>query len=403
MRVANSTTRRMIAAVALLSIAVLPAAFGEEAPSVPSRPRALAAPTGFNAIDVGGQSKDFLKLPGGYRDGFQKVIFEEVGPANQPALPDAPSADHFGAYDDNSTAPPPPPPTAAPRAPLGGLRTGVCARTIYYKPQEASATEIAQVYSHFAVVVSVDQCARTCHEFNCAQALFDPTNRHCQFNPGTIRSQPQSCEAWPNPLYRNNVPITSRPLLLRCVTCQARRRNPLRPFQRQNARAFGLAQSLSESPIQRSTLARRIHGVMIKENITRTTDVERLLRKSAEAEKIVQMGGGGSAEAPSIALLPERPSVDAMTDDEKPPQSEAAPLADAPEAPRKNVHTTDLEIKPADGPKSAEQPKERADAPVDSGTDEQTAGFLVATLPKGGGVRVHRLDQRRLEDDAGSD
>lgn len=42
------------------------------------------------------------ELPGGYRDGFQKVIFEEVGPANQPALPDAPSGDHFGAYDDNS-------------------------------------------------------------------------------------------------------------------------------------------------------------------------------------------------------------------------------------------------------------------------------------------------------------
>lgn len=67
------------------------------------RPRVHAAPTGFNAIDVGnGAVKDFLKIPGGYRDGFQKVIFEEVGPTNVAASPDLPLNDRFGAYDDNS-------------------------------------------------------------------------------------------------------------------------------------------------------------------------------------------------------------------------------------------------------------------------------------------------------------
>lgn len=58
---------------------------------------------GFNAIDFGGgEIKDFLKIPGGYRDGFQKVIFEEVGPTNVSPSPDFPSNDRFGAYDDNS-------------------------------------------------------------------------------------------------------------------------------------------------------------------------------------------------------------------------------------------------------------------------------------------------------------
>jgi hypothetical protein len=67
------------------------------------KPRALAAPTGFNAIDVGnGEMKDFLKIPGGYRDGFQKVIFEEVGPTNVAASPDLPINDRFGAYDDTN-------------------------------------------------------------------------------------------------------------------------------------------------------------------------------------------------------------------------------------------------------------------------------------------------------------
>lgn len=67
------------------------------------RARAHAAPTGFNAIDVGGGAvKDFLKIPGGYRDGFQKVIFEEVGPTNVAVSPDLPLNDRFGAYDDTN-------------------------------------------------------------------------------------------------------------------------------------------------------------------------------------------------------------------------------------------------------------------------------------------------------------
>jgi hypothetical protein len=138
----------------------------------------------------------------------------------------------------------------------------VCTRTIYYKPQEASTAELRQTYSHFAVVVSIDQCARTAFEFNSAQAIFDPTNRHCQFNPSTKFTSPQTCDQWPNPNYRNNLPITARAIVIRCITCQARRRTALRPFQRQN-KALGINQ-VQFGPIGRSTLARRIQGVIIK-------------------------------------------------------------------------------------------------------------------------------------------
>lgn len=98
----------------------------------------------------------------------------------------------------------------------------MCTRTIYYKPQESTPAELQQTFSHFAVVVSIDQCARTCHEFNCGHAIFDPTNRHCQFNPGTSFAVQQTCEQWPNPIYRNNLPITARAVTIRCVTCQGK-------------------------------------------------------------------------------------------------------------------------------------------------------------------------------------
>ncbi|KAI6180593.1 hypothetical protein M3Y98_00737100 [Aphelenchoides besseyi] len=678
-------TRTRIVVASFLFVA-LQIAVAEE--KVVERPRAHAAPTGFNAIDVGGSPKDFLKLPGGYRDGFQKVIFEEVGPAQSPAIPDTP-ADKFEAYDDNSVisdnqeeplfiplpyrneteaekadrlrkeqeekeakrnrlrtstlppvpssrnivsnalgnrppitirpppvpqtapaarpfvpqrppqqpptafrppfqpqpavqprpsiptpqqntfqqpfvpqqrgftpqpprqpavqpsqpprqpavqppqapqvqrppipavqprtfpqvaqtnapriptqapfianrpfqpsfinrpAPPPPvqqpqippvqrpqpvpqtqrpipqtfpttttqrtlppqtlppttqqtfrppsqpfrplrpfrPPTnnfalpnpiqsstaatAPPRVPMNQLRTGVCTQTIYYKPQEASAAEIARTFSHFAVVVSVDQCARTAHEFNSNEAIFDPINRHCQFNPTTVNSQ--SCESWPNPIYRNNVPITARTLSIKCVTCQLRRRNPLRPFQRQNARAFGLAQSILTGPLQHSTLAKRIHGVMIKENITSTTDVDRILRKSAEAEKIVE------TEALPTEKLEPLVNTDVV---EGKIETTSAGASDSISNEPKNVQTTDVKISAtksdSSSPKSTElkttslqsdeSKKSIEIQPIDSGTDEQQQGaFVVANQPKENGLRVHRLSDKRVEDEARSD
>ncbi|KAE9555796.1 hypothetical protein FO519_001010 [Halicephalobus sp. NKZ332] len=102
-----------------------------------------------------------------------------------------------------------------------GIRTGTCPFTIFYKSDPATQFDAFQAYTHFAVVVSVDQCARTCHEFNCFMAFFDPINRHCQFNVGNRGSQ--SCPTYPNPLLRNNVPLSAVPLRISCITCQRSR------------------------------------------------------------------------------------------------------------------------------------------------------------------------------------
>ncbi|KAI6183369.1 hypothetical protein M3Y97_00482000 [Aphelenchoides bicaudatus] len=492
------------------------------------RARAHAAPTGFNAIDVGnGEMKDFLKIPGGYRDGFQKVIFNEVGQVNVPASPDLPSSDRFGAYDDSNvitaedplfiplpyrnetaeekadrerkekaekdakrgrlrpiaptapqtlpptrtiisnafngqqvtirpTAPsaqPPrpiqqtfnPQPVAQPRPtfvapqqpapqiqpspsnsfqppiipnqpqtrppfvpqtrpntfvqpqrpsigftpqpprqpqfnslppqttfrpqptftqtpstfapvrttqapqrpsqpaprPVGlqsfrppfqqpstttlspnqqfrqlrpfrpsapppqqpstsftqppvrsqsNLRTGTCSRTIYYKAQEATQADVSQPFSHFAVVVSVDQCARTLFEFNAAQAVFDPTNRHCQFNPSTKFTVPQFCEQWPNPLYRfqqssNHGPFNRYKMRYMPSSSPS---TLFASISRDKIKALGISQ-VQFGPLQGSTLARRIHGVIVNENFSQQTtmNTDQILNKHLEAARVV--------------------------------------------------------------------------------------------------------------------
>uniref|UniRef100_A0AC34FVT1 Apple domain-containing protein n=1 Tax=Panagrolaimus sp. ES5 TaxID=591445 RepID=A0AC34FVT1_9BILA len=94
-----------------------------------------------------------------------------------------------------------------------GLRTGFCPFTIFYQSGPAAAFEAQQTYTHFASVVSVDQCARTCHEFKCDAAFFDSANRHCQFNPGQgSNAPPPSCPTYPSPFLRNNVPLSAVPL-----------------------------------------------------------------------------------------------------------------------------------------------------------------------------------------------
>ncbi|TMS35189.1 hypothetical protein L596_002640 [Steinernema carpocapsae] len=69
-----------------------------------------------------------------------------------------------------------------------GLRTGVCRQSIFYITAPVHPVDTHLTFTHFAAVVSVDQCARTCHEFNCAIAHYDPATGHCQFNPSTVFS-----------------------------------------------------------------------------------------------------------------------------------------------------------------------------------------------------------------------
>ncbi|CAD5212425.1 unnamed protein product [Bursaphelenchus okinawaensis] len=470
--------------------------------SLDARPRAFAAPTGFNSISVAGETKNYMKIPGGYRDGFQKVIFDEIGLNNVPRVPDVPDQfDRFGAYDDGNvitdinrevplfvplpyrsekekqaakeeakkikeaqkptsrivsnvtpngatfipnkrplvssgiqpnqqvtiqprpvvqppaprppppisppqipirrpvvqppqqpprfqpppptfaTRPPPPPPTFAPRPPppppqqtqfvpqtappqqftvapnfistVGfrtqpqfrtqptpafrpqtvqqqqfttrppvvtttqfvpqpttpfrqlrpfrpsqqppqqqqqqqqqntrqgdGLRSGTCHHTIYYKSRDAQVSDLQQPLTHFAVVVSVDQCARTCHEFNCARALFDPSNRHCQFNPSTVFSQRGFCEQWPNNVYRNNVVSGPRAVIVECVTCQRRRRNGNNPFLRPQRQPVARGRF-------RPVIAHKVHGVLLSENITADPDL--LLRQAIENAQVEEL------------------------------------------------------------------------------------------------------------------
>ncbi|VDN04915.1 unnamed protein product [Thelazia callipaeda] len=98
------------------------------------------------------------------------------------------------------------------------LRTGVCHASIFYisTPMQGSTRNS---FTHFAITVSVDQCARTCHEFNCAIAHYDPSTGHCQFNPSTAFSiREGQCPPWPATHYKNNVRSTI-PLRIFCVQC----------------------------------------------------------------------------------------------------------------------------------------------------------------------------------------
>uniref|UniRef100_A0A0N4X1L1 SCP domain-containing protein n=1 Tax=Haemonchus placei TaxID=6290 RepID=A0A0N4X1L1_HAEPC len=145
----------------------------------------------------------------------------------------------------------PPPTTPAPQLPFAGqqnLRTGVCPMSIFYISTPISGpTRLS--FTHFAIAVTVDQCARTCHEFNCAIAHYNPSNGHCEFNPSTafaIRNG--QCPAWPSLHYRNNV-VASEPVRIFCVTCQ-------RPRRRQNrTRNLSLRQR-SRDPHQANTSRR---------------------------------------------------------------------------------------------------------------------------------------------------
>jgi hypothetical protein len=145
-----------------------------------------------------------------------------------------------------------------------GLRTGFCPFTIFYQSGPAAAFEAQQTYTHFASVVSVDQCARTCHEFNCEAAFFDSANRHCQFNPGQGSNAAASCPTYPSPFLRNNVPLSAVPLKISCITCQRRRR-----INRINSRVFtnrlGQTRRNFNPQVIGRSIANVVHGVLIKQ------------------------------------------------------------------------------------------------------------------------------------------
>uniref|UniRef100_A0A915P566 Apple domain-containing protein n=2 Tax=Meloidogyne floridensis TaxID=298350 RepID=A0A915P566_9BILA len=107
---------------------------------------------------------------------------------------------------------------------IASIRTGVCQQSIFYTTQQVTGVDILKAYTHFAVVVSVDQCARTCHEFNCEVAILDPNTRHCQFNPSTAFRLSSECPQWPNPLYRNNAVLGTELIRIQCITCQRKKK-----------------------------------------------------------------------------------------------------------------------------------------------------------------------------------
>ncbi|CAI4232950.1 unnamed protein product [Auanema sp. JU1783] len=160
--------------------------------------------------------------------------------------------------------------TQAPRLPFAGtqnLRTGVCPASIFYISTPITGPS-RLTFTHFAVAVTVDQCARTCHEFNCAIAHYNPTNGHCEFNPSTafaIRNG--QCPAWPSLHYRNNV-VASESVRIFCVQCQRPRRRLTTANSRLRNGLTGPAFDQRQRTLGSFRPATRhhvIHGVLVKQ------------------------------------------------------------------------------------------------------------------------------------------
>ncbi|EFO21303.1 hypothetical protein LOAG_07185 [Loa loa] len=147
------------------------------------------------------------------------------------------------------------------------LRTGVCHASIFYISTPMQSPK-RHFFTHFAITVSTDQCARTCHEFNCAVAHYDPLTGRCQFNPSTAFAiRKGQCPPWPATHYKNNVQ-TSIPLRVFCVQCH-------RGFRRGRVRSQGhfrtgvlrvLYSGRLPSSLQRSGLA-RMHSILSKQQV----------------------------------------------------------------------------------------------------------------------------------------
>ncbi|CAI2335887.1 unnamed protein product [Caenorhabditis sp. 36 PRJEB53466] len=205
-------------------------------------------------------------------------------PQPQPAFTQAPftqapfTQPPFRPQPTFATRPPPPPPapatSPAPRFPPQGqsLRSGQCPASIFYISTPISGPS-RLTFTHFAVAVTVDQCARTCHEFNCAIAHYNPLNGHCEFNPSTafaIRNG--QCPAWPSLHYRNNV-VANEPVRIFCVTCQRPRRRPVgrRPFRGQARRGQRLGR---KTPAQQTSPVTENQATETKQRQLRATSSE---------------------------------------------------------------------------------------------------------------------------------
>ncbi|EFP09033.1 hypothetical protein CRE_22505 [Caenorhabditis remanei] len=196
-----------------------------------------------------------------------------------------------------ATRPPPPPPqpqpqptTAAPRFPPQSgqsLRSGQCPSSIFYISTPISGPS-RLTFTHFAVAVTVDQCARTCHEFNCAIAHYNPLNGHCEFNPSTafaIRNG--QCPAWPSLHYRNNV-VANEPVRIFCVTCQRPRRRPAgrRPFRGQARRGQRLGR---KTPVHIPATPVETKATEPKQRQLRATEVEAQVDPQPTSERSSQL------------------------------------------------------------------------------------------------------------------
>uniref|UniRef100_A0A915PUV0 Apple domain-containing protein n=1 Tax=Setaria digitata TaxID=48799 RepID=A0A915PUV0_9BILA len=146
------------------------------------------------------------------------------------------------------------------------LRTGVCHASIFYistpmqNPRRHS-------FTHFAVTVSTDQCARTCHEFNCAVAHYDPGTGRCQFNPSTAFAiRRGQCPPWPATHYKNNI-RTDIPLRIFCVQCHRNLRRERINSQESRFRTSVLKTLYTgrlQDPLQASGVI-RAHSVLLKQ------------------------------------------------------------------------------------------------------------------------------------------
>ncbi|KAK0395482.1 hypothetical protein QR680_001298 [Steinernema hermaphroditum] len=219
----------------------------------------------------------------------------------------------------------PPPPQQRPQPPRPqdptGLRTGVCRQSIFYITAPVHPVDTHLTFTHFAAVVSVDQCARTCHEFNCAIAHYDPATGHCQFNPSTAFSiREGQCPRWPANHYKNNY-VSNQPIRIFCIVCQrgrrSRNRNTGRSFL-SHRDVHGFVRRPKNKAFQPTVIGRaasthfNVHGVILRQPqstaiglgpFTQRENSFLVSKKSNDTEQqeqLIEIGEQTPASAPTV-------------------------------------------------------------------------------------------------------